>query len=987
MSGSFFFDHTGKWQVKSKQNLQLNIVDEVKNDYEVKNSGGRISKLRHTLTKFIITDMDGVRYTFGGNEDAIEFTRSPYVSDCIGCITADNSLLISNAWLLQKIESPKGIITFNYKREYSFADVYYSEIHRNERGQISPIVEETSDIDCTHRYINYSSYLNEIKTDDGTTISFDKSISNDLVIGQGVGGVPPRKVEIWESNNLVEAYNIYESLSDNPGNPRNYFKMDKIQVIDKNQTVTKEIDFDYIANPTERLKLSGVSFIGASSRIIEKRYDFQYNPQNLPDYCIGKIDHWGFSNGKHYPWPTGPINFPDMDKYYQSREPDSSFLQAEMLTKIIYPTKGTSEFVYEAHDYNKVVKQFPISIESLSNNLIAGGLRIKKIISTDGISNTPLVKEYYYINNYLNGGTVSSGVVSGLPSYYLVGNVFATPTVSYPYRVFSSNSLNNLNHTNGNHVTYTEVVEKIGDGGYTSYKYTNQDNGYMDKAPFYSKDGLTPRMAYLKSFGKLELERGLLLEKKYFTTDKSLLRRETTVYNSDPNRYEDYVRGLQVENRAGYLYGAIITFPFFTFTPYIEKNIVVDYTSEKDSIITSTSYEYGNLTHKQMTKSTTINSKGEAITTEYKYPQDFAYRRPYNNMLAQHIWRPLVEQNTYKTDISSGYINGLQIEYYNPRDGLFVPKTISMKVRSSDNSWQPKNQYHEYDKYGNILSQSNDKGSRTNYIWGYSGQRPIAKIENTNMTSSDIVMNTVYKRVMIPIGSTSASINFTSGTIADIKLEIDSEPGSTNTLQYVLSGSGTKSGNLCVSRSSQSCSYPSTVVFNNMPEGTYTLEASASAGSEGRVKSITIAYTEKQIPSPEFFYEGFEEVSDNVITGGAHSGNKYYNTDYRIPLSFTFTKGNNYIIQWWNYVDDKWNFNQQPYTPDILLKGPVDDIRIFPKDAKMTTYTYDSSGNITSQTDAKGNVTNYEYDEFQRLNSVKDQNGNILKNNTYNYKN
>jgi len=64
----------------------------------------------------------------------------------------------------------------------------------------------------------------------------------------------------------------------------------------------------------------------------------------------------------------------------------------------------------------------------------------------------------------------------------------------------------------------------------------------------------------------------------------------------------------------------------------------------------------------------------------------------------------------------------------------------------------------------------------------------------------------------------------------------------------------------------------------------------------------------------------------------------------------------------------------------------IDDLRIYPVTAQMTTYTYDPLVGMTSQTDAKGQTTYYEYDEFQRLKNVKDQNGNIIKNNIYHYK-
>jgi YD repeat-containing protein len=73
-------------------------------------------------------------------------------------------------------------------------------------------------------------------------------------------------------------------------------------------------------------------------------------------------------------------------------------------------------------------------------------------------------------------------------------------------------------------------------------------------------------------------------------------------------------------------------------------------------------------------------------------------------------------------------------------------------------------------------------------------------------------------------------------------------------------------------------------------------------------------------------------------------------------------------------------------TVTVLGTGLIDELRLYPIDAQMTTYTHKPLIGITSQTDAKGQTIYYEYDEFQRLKNVKDQNGNIIKNNIYHYK-
>jgi len=60
-------------------------------------------------------------------------------------------------------------------------------------------------------------------------------------------------------------------------------------------------------------------------------------------------------------------------------------------------------------------------------------------------------------------------------------------------------------------------------------------------------------------------------------------------------------------------------------------------------------------------------------------------------------------------------------------------------------------------------------------------------------------------------------------------------------------------------------------------------------------------------------------------------------------------------------------------------------VRLHPKDAIMTTYTYEPLTGMTSMTDARGMITYYEYDEMQRLTTVRDFEKNILKQICYNY--
>jgi YD repeat-containing protein len=75
-------------------------------------------------------------------------------------------------------------------------------------------------------------------------------------------------------------------------------------------------------------------------------------------------------------------------------------------------------------------------------------------------------------------------------------------------------------------------------------------------------------------------------------------------------------------------------------------------------------------------------------------------------------------------------------------------------------------------------------------------------------------------------------------------------------------------------------------------------------------------------------------------------------------------------------------------TTSVTVSGTVkiDELRLYPADAQMTTYTFIPLIGMDSQCDVNNHVTYYEYDPLGRLLDIKDMDGNILKTFRYNYK-
>jgi YD repeat-containing protein len=66
--------------------------------------------------------------------------------------------------------------------------------------------------------------------------------------------------------------------------------------------------------------------------------------------------------------------------------------------------------------------------------------------------------------------------------------------------------------------------------------------------------------------------------------------------------------------------------------------------------------------------------------------------------------------------------------------------------------------------------------------------------------------------------------------------------------------------------------------------------------------------------------------------------------------------------------------------------GNIDELRLYPKGAQMTTFTYTPLVGMTSSADANGRPTYFKYDGLNRLKTTLDYKGNILKTYHYQYK-
>ncbi|WP_100074288.1 hypothetical protein [Chryseobacterium camelliae] len=299
---------------------------------------------------------------------------------------------------------------------------------------------------------------------------------------------------------------------------------------------------------THRLKLLGVT-----ESLSNEKYTFDYNTTyNLPNKLSYSSDFWGYYNGQNnsdtfIPDPnkylkgqnifnvnsfnndqsgywyseTGPapgsnvydsdqtyVNFSSDGKHYLSDRRASLASLANILTSISYPTGGRTEFEYELNTFSN----FPLQ-SLLDSNLpgilkeysYGGGVRIKKIKSTEKVGSTPIIKNYVYDEISENGTKIiSNGNLAELPRFYEIENrcykksdyLIAsmgqvhdayTQFTSQPNCIFfkemfklsiyegsPSSGVSTL--PQGSHVGYSKVIEEVSGKGKTETYFTNNYN-------------------------------------------------------------------------------------------------------------------------------------------------------------------------------------------------------------------------------------------------------------------------------------------------------------------------------------------------------------------------------------------------------------------------------------------------------------------------------------------------------------------------------
>lgn len=698
-----------------------------------------------------------------------------------------------------------------------------------------------------------------------------------------------------------------------------------------------------------RLKLNDIVMIGYDEQqqaMAGEIYLFDYNPTQLPARTSLEQDHWGFYNANGQNGGQNPTLLPAMTINNNLlsgaiREPNASKMQACMLTSIQYPTGGRTEFTFEPHTYSRSGGQ-------VFAPKTGGGLRIKQIKNISNHGNPDEITEYDYIDK--NNPSYSSGKLNTPLDYTYERTVwseynepngiggFNVVQKECNYTIRESSSHIPIMNTAGSTVGYDRVEEKKlsstnPNGKTVSYFYSAQDypDVYLEIDPdHYSKFFI---------FRNNEWRRGLM-EKQEVFDESGFLLQETDYEYAFP--ICETVTGLSSSIfKARLLLGPGVQDEFFCHTfeeeigwARLDQTISKTYTAgNSDSFVeNTTNYTYNG--KGQARSSYMVNSDGNLHTSEAYYAGEDDPNNPgtklgivemwnSSNTNYKHILAPVV----FSRKLTNGVVQSESRVEFNYNANADIVLQDQQKVYPSPGIPNPLTTQYFYDDEGLITGSQQNGGPGTSIL--RSREKGLVSAKVTNALYEDVAYTS------FDCGVDKDPSNGYRRIEGRWEFTYPNDPAGPNNSGGGWSSIGAKTG-------------IGQFDFNTQRE----LVTSVQTGG----KYVLSFWAKNNNPV------NITVPSSLVLTETANDGWKLY--IYELDLN----PGQSLVL--------KSNHSGTSY---------IDELRLHPKYAHMTSVCYDLKLRTHTMTDANNRSIKYTYDAFGRLIQVRDHNGNLLSENEYFY--
>ena len=962
-----------------------------------------VGPLQGANTAWEITTEEGIKYTFTKTETT-EVTTVCTNSGGIIAQPAQPSPYISS-WYLTRIEDfhTANFIDITY---FSIPEVAYdTKVSRTHTMIFDGMGSTTTSCDSQTK-VKFYSVINTI-TYPGGVITFDRFSRLDFG-GQRIGGF---KVENYKGE-LIKKYKFWNDL---------YF------------------DSGCEDQKCKRLKLSKVSELG-NDGVIVGTHAFEYNGTRLPPRDSKDTDYWGYYNMK-----GNTADYPEFVDYFNesvyfdylpgaNKRPDESGVKACTLTKITYPTGGTTAYEYQI---NEVVNSH-MPFKELAT--VSPAPEIKGDGPQSLVESAPFTITGYTLPGLYVKATYRT---TGCKLSEIVDIQGSCPTV----KIVGVGNSTNLPFQNG---TLTETVFFLPNGQYKLQAVNVRSGQSFNLKVTYKPEVNSPN----KQAGGLRVLR---------------------ITNSDNSRPD---QSLTTPTVRKYLYndingsttGRLTVYPVYYYANirYESTNPVSQWirSSENNATLATTQGSYVGYGYVKELRGET----GEFGSTEYwftsLYKSELAGNTDYMDTPTQGLpFGPPAVDNDWKRGFLSQQIDywntggiqrntiaeysiigtgteirGTKVAVYedhglNPAQNLYRKTVIS---RYGKLAFLPKNKL-EYVYSDN----ANGMYTQTRSDFTYNPGNMLLKEEQKTLRS-DLNLNSPLPAADHPENFWTQTIKYkyppdytTTNASDSMSLALKTMATTLNKLNTIIEKQVWEQRNDQIKLVDAELNlyyingldlFKQLKLKSSAPLGTgeYTTSYIDGAGhfvpQSDKLRSLTLfsaydattgnvtgfhqtdglrkAYVwgyKKQYPIAEFtnataaqvFYTSFEDTGEgNSTTGDAWTGNMSKTDGFTTALS-SLTSGN-YKLSYWTKIAGAWQLQEVPVTVSgttytISLTGQVDEVRFCPVNALTTTYVYKPGVGLQSLFDSNHAGLFYEYDPVGRLKLIRNNEKHITRTFEYNY--
>lgn len=572
------------------------------------------------------------------------------------------------------------------------------------------------------------------------------------------------------------------------------------------------------------------------------------------------------------------------------------------------------------------------------NKIPAGGLRIKETRFYDGInSNGTMFTKYTY--NKFDDNTTSSGALANFPQLHYIESIDKTSGDAISGQFIDKCIFFHRSST-PNQTMATTGMGTVGYSNITASKFNGTEllgkTEYTFQNPALIGDEIPSGFPFAP-VNSMEWMRGNLIKKVDYRTDPvkgfEIVSSEESTYSTfEQQNYPGIKTGIDELILAAAGTSIVdVSAPkeqFFntgTGFNYLSASKQIIYDQKTASRILEVAKDiYINAANYSVASSAERNSKGELLTTRYKYTIDYntsvssgSFANSIKGLVDKNVLSLPIEVYTITKDLqNSEWVTAGQLIEYN---GLGLPVKVyqlNLAAPIALNSFMPSyinsggvviydSRYELvatliYDSKGNIQEQQLPNNISKKYAWGYNDEMPVA--ECTNCTEG-------WAYTSFEESTTgqwnAASVNRASG-------------GVTGALSYDLS-----LGAVSTSGLSTSAKY---IVSYWSKTGSVLITGASGALKVGR--SVTIGGNTWTL---------YEQLVTGIST---------------LTISGT---------------------------------GIIDELRLYPQMGQMLSMTFVPLIGISEKNDPTNKIEYYEYDLFGRLSIIRDQDRNIVKKIQYTY--